>query len=112
LRAGSYFKLLKEQFETRATSSYLVPELLSSTMIRLIEVVGVFRCEARVFNMKSDVLYVPRRTAGVGASFITSDMSITTVALDNISLTAKKVAALVLAPNELVEDSLPIGPSL
>jgi HK97 family phage major capsid protein len=85
----------------------LVPPEFDNMLIRLLERFGVFRQYARINQMAGDVKMIPRRTAGITASWVSEGASITdsTPTYDNVQLVAKKLAALVIMSSEITEDS-------
>ena len=103
--AGIESRALATNVNTAA--GFLVPDEFSNTLIDIQETFGVFRREARVLPMASDVLRIPRRTAGYtatwtgeGGTITASDMSV-----DQVTLTAKKPAIMQLVNTELSEDA-------
>lgn len=102
-------------FETRASTEsvnslggFLVPDELMRKIIVLRELRGAFRAAARVLPMTSDLATVPRRTGGLLVYFPGEGGSISesAIALDNISLAAKKMATLTRMSSELEEDAV------
>jgi len=85
----------------------LVPEEFSATLIRLVEQYGIFRQKAYIWPMASDTATIPRRTGGVTVYFVGENEEITDsdMSLDQVTLTARKVAALCKWSTELDEDS-------
>lgn len=86
----------------------LVPDFLAQTIIDLREQYGVFRANARVVGMPRDTYTVPRRTGGVTAYFVGENSEITASdkSWDQVSLTARKLAALCKYSSEIAEDSI------
>lgn len=86
---------------------FLVAPDFRSTLIRLIEEFGVVRRAATVIPMRSNTLDLPKLTSGVSAFWIDEGKPITesAAAFGNVTLTAKKLAALVPVTGELFEDS-------
>jgi HK97 family phage major capsid protein len=74
------------------TGAAFVPDVLSSTVIRLVDQYSAFAQNATNVVMPSDVLLFPRRTAGSTAYWVT--------------LTAKKVTGAVTIASELLSDSI------
>lgn len=110
---GIAIKALNES--TNDQGGALVPPEFDATLIRLLETYGVFRQFTRVRNMASDIRMQPRRTGGVTASWVTEGSAITKSqpTFDNVQLTAKKLAALVVMSSEINEDSaISIGDEL
>lgn len=85
----------------------LVPPEFDNMLIRLLERFGVFRQYARMNQMAGDTKMIPRRTAGITASWVSEGASIadSTPTYDNVQLVAKKLAALVIMSSEITEDS-------
>ena len=101
--------------ESRALSSddngkggVLIPETFASTVIRLVDEFSAIPQQANVVPMSSNTLYVPRRTGGNTAYFV-SDNTETTVsdmATDNVMLSTKDCRVGTRVPNSLIEDSV------
>jgi HK97 family phage major capsid protein len=93
---------------SNSAGGYLVPEEFGDMMIDLREAYGVFRQRARILPMASDVRTDRRRKGGLTAYFVDEASAITgsTKAWDQVSLTAKKLAAVALVSNELNEDGI------
>lgn len=89
------------------SGGYVVPSLVASKIIALRETYGALRSSADVVPMGSDVVTWPRRTSGVSAYFVGENAQITEsqFALDGVSLSAKKIGALIRTSSELEEDS-------
>lgn len=89
------------------TGNPFVPDLLSSTVIRLVDQYSVFATNARNIPMGSDVVLFPRRTGGTTAAWLSENSASTPAdaASDQITLTAKKVVASVVSANELFQDA-------
>ena len=87
---------------------YLVPTPLAQTIIDLRQRYGVFRANARVWPMTSDVENIPRRTGGVTAYFVGDNQEITASdkAWDQVSLTARKLGVLCKYSSEISEDAV------
>lgn len=101
--------LTKAAGETIDTGGgFVVPSELANAILDIRERYGAFRRVARLVPMASDNMPFPRRTGGVTASFVgeNSASSVTNATFDQISLTAKKLTALVLLSSELAEDAL------
>jgi HK97 family phage major capsid protein len=86
----------------------LVPPEFDRMLIDLREQYGVFRRNARVTPMNSDVKVIPRRNTGLTAYWVGEAQEITrsTKTWDSVQLVAKKLAALVAYSNELNEDAI------
>lgn len=85
----------------------LVPPEFDALLIRLIERFGLFRGFTRVVNMTSEVRTRPRRTGGITAFWVGEAKTITASnqTYDNVTLVAKKLAALTVMSSEIGEDS-------
>lgn len=86
----------------------LVPSEMEAAVINLREEYGVFRREARIVPMATDVKVVPRRTSGVTAYFVAENGSVTASdkGWDQVNLTARKLATLCKYSSELSEDAI------
>lgn len=91
-----------------STGGATVPIEMTSQIIRLQEQYGVFRQQARVFQMGSDQLRIPRRKSGPTVYFLGDGDTATESdqAWDNVGLSTKKMAILTRASNELIEDNV------
>lgn len=89
------------------TGSPFVADILSSTVIRLVDQYSVFAQNARNIPMASDVVLFPRRTGGATAAWLSENTASTPAdsASDQQTLTAKKVVASVTSANELFQDA-------
>jgi len=87
---------------------FLVPEEMDSELVILREEYGVFRREARVIPMSSDVRNVNKRRAGLTAYWVGEGAPITKSqsTFGQNKLVAKKLAVLTEISSELNEDSL------
>jgi len=99
---------LAQSSSTNSAGGVLVPDELSTVIIDLRETYGVFRQEARILPMGSDVMIVPRRTGGLTAAFVSenTDTTESEKAWDSVTLVAKELAAMVRYPNSLAEDAI------
>jgi HK97 family phage major capsid protein len=90
------------------TGAAFVPDVLSSTVIRLVDQYSAFAQEATNVVMPSDVLLFPRRTAGATAYWIDENTAITPSdpTSNQVTLTAKKVTGAVTIASELLQDSI------
>jgi len=90
------------------TGSAFVPDVLSSTVIRLVDQYSAFAQNATNVVMPSDVLLFPRRTAGATAYWIDENSAITASdpTSNQVTLTAKKVTGAVTIASELLQDSI------
>jgi HK97 family phage major capsid protein len=90
------------------TGSAFVPDVLSSTVIRLVDQYSAFAQNATNVVMPSDVLLFPRRTAGATAYWINENTAITASdpTSNQVTLTAKKAAGAVTISSDLLQDSI------
>lgn len=86
----------------------LVPDVLSKTVIELMETYGAFRANADTVPMSSDSLTVPRRTGGVTAFYVGENTEGTEsdASWDNVQFIAKKLMVLTRMSSEISEDSI------
>lgn len=101
--------LTKAQSEgVNSAGGWLVPEEMMAAIIDLRETFGVFRRSAQIVPMGRDTMNWPRRTGGVTAYFVAEGVAPTqsTATWDNVNLTAKKLAALVLMSTEISDDAI------
>ena len=87
---------------------YAVPDDFESELINLREQYGVFRRNARVVAMGSDVKRLPKRAGTVTAYFVGEAQAITESqqSLDQVQLVAKKLGVLTTISSELNEDNI------
>ena len=90
------------------SGSAVVPDVLSSTVIRLVDSYSAFAQNATSVTMPSDVLQFPRRTGGTTAAWIDENVAITASdpTMNQVTLTAKKVTGAVVVASELLQDSI------
>ncbi len=90
------------------SGSAVVPDVLSSTVIRLVDQYSAFAQNATSVTMPSDVLQFPRRTGGTTAYWIDENTAITASdpTMNQVSLTARKVSGAVVIASELLADSI------
>ena len=90
------------------SGSAAVPDVLSSTVIRLVDQYSAFAQNATNVTMPSDVLLFPRRTGGTTAYWIDENTAITASdpTMNQVTLTAKKVTGAVVVASELLQDSI------
>jgi HK97 family phage major capsid protein len=103
------------QENINTAGGFLVPDVLEPSLINLRDNFGVFRQNARVVPMGSDVLRMPRRTGTVTAFFVGEAAAGTESqqAFDQVSLVAKKLMVLTTITSELSEDNIvALGDSL
>lgn len=96
------------QENVNTSGGYLVPDEFENSLITLRESYGVFRANARIVPMASDVKRMPRRTGTVTANFVAevSAGSQSQQSFDQINLVAKKLMVLSKISNELNEDNI------
>ena len=99
-------RVMKEA--TGGGGGYLVPEPLADDVIINVEQYGVARQIAVVRQMTRDTLSVPRLDTEVTTYWVGEGASITAsdAALDQVHLTARKLACLTRISNELMDDSI------
>ncbi len=92
---------------TDADGGYLVPAQFSATLIRLIDVFGQVRPYATVVPMQSNKMDIPNLITGITPYWVGETVAITESqpVFGLLEMTAKKLAALVPASSELIEDS-------
>lgn len=93
-----------------SSGGVLVPTDLANAILDLRDSYGAFRRRARIVPMASDSTSVPRRPGGTGAFFMgennTAAIDVSSsVSVDQINLTAKKIGSLIKLPSELEEDA-------
>ncbi len=90
------------------SGSAVVPDVLSSTVIRLVDQYSAFAQNATSVTMPSDVLQFPRRSGGTTAYWIDENTAITASdpTMNQVSLTARKVSGAVVIASELLADSI------
>lgn len=91
-----------------STGGYLVPTEFNQAIIDLREEYGTFRRNCRLIPMGSDSMTIPRRAGGLTAYFTAENGEITASdkAWEQVSLNAKKLAALSRLSTELAEDAI------
>jgi HK97 family phage major capsid protein len=107
-KCSDWGMVTKYQAEGINTSGgFLVPTEFESAVIDLREEFGTFRREAKVVQMASDSMTIPRRAGGVTAYFTGENTSITESqkSWDQVTLNAKKLACLTRMSTELGEDA-------
>ena len=105
---GIEYRIATEGSNT--AGGYLVPDVLSTSIINLQSEWGIARQECEVIQMTSDTLNVPKQASdsGVTANWIGEAKTITAsdIAWNQVNLTAKKLATLSRVSTELMEDSV------
>lgn len=100
--------------ESRALSSndnskggVLVPETFASSVIRLLDEYTAIPQQANVLPMSSNTLYIPRRTSGNTAYFVSDNTETTAsdMGFDNVMLSTKDCRVATRVPNALIADS-------
>lgn len=97
---------------TDSEGGFLVPTEFRATLIRLIEAFGLVRRKATVIPMTREEMHIPKLASGITVYWPGEAGSITPSqpVFDRVTLTAKKMAALVPVSGELLEDSaIPIA---
>jgi HK97 family phage major capsid protein len=91
-----------------SNGEFLVPTNLANAILDLRDSFGAFRRRARIVPMASDNTNVPRRPGGTSAFFIGENTAstATSVSIDRLDLTARKIGSLVQVSNELEEDAI------
>ena len=91
------------------TGAAFVPDVLESTVLRLVNEYSAFTSNAMNATMSSDYVLFPKRTAGAGSGYwISENTAITTTdpTSTQVALTAKKVSGAVVIASELLRDSI------
>lgn len=98
-------KALREA--TGSAGGYLVPDEFAAKVYELIQAKTVVVPDLEQINMGTDQMYIPKVTQGSTAYWVSETGTISTseLAFGQISLVPKKVAALVEASTEVLEDS-------
>ncbi|MGI9458438.1 MAG: phage major capsid protein [Pirellulales bacterium] len=93
---------------TNSAGGFLVPDILSSEIIRLVEEFGAFPQYARRVPMTSDTLLIARRTGGLAARAVGENAEVvdSDMTFDNVQLNAKIWGVANRTPNSLMEDSV------
>jgi len=93
---------------SNTAGGYLVPDVLSSDIINLVNEYGIIRQYARNRVMTSDTLRVPRRAGGFTAYGVGENSAGTesTKSWDMVTLSTKKLMILARMSNELAGDSV------
>lgn len=97
---------LTKQARTSVDSQggFLVPTEFSNAILDIRDRYGAFRRRARLVPMARDNISIPRRIGGTVAFFSTATSS--SISVDQVSLTAKKIFALVGVSSELEDDAI------
>ncbi len=93
---------------TNSAGGYLVPDELSSAIIAVRNRAGVARQLCKVVGMSSDVLNIPRVTAGLTVDYPAEAAAITASdqTWSQVALTAVKRSVIAKTSNELLHDSV------
>jgi HK97 family phage major capsid protein len=93
---------------SNTAGGFLVPDEFENSLITLRDQYGVFRANARIVPMSSDVKRMPRRTGTVTAYFVGEAAAGTQSqqAFDSVNLVAKKLMVLTKISSELNEDNV------
>ena len=93
---------------SNTAGGFLVPDEFENSLINLRDQYGVFRANARIVPMSSDVKRMPRRTGTVTAFFVGEAAAGTQSqqAFDSVNLVAKKLMVLTKISSELNEDNV------
>lgn len=93
---------------TNTGGGFLVPSELEAAIISRRALSGVFRRDARVRPMGSDLRSFPRRQSGLTTYFVAGNDPLTESqpVFDNVDLNAKKLITFTRLPNELWEDEM------
>lgn len=96
------------QGSNNGNGGYLVPEVLSSSIIELLNIYGAFRKNTTVIPMTSDTLSMPRRSGGLTAYFVNDDSALTesTKTWDLVRLVAKDAGIITRVANDLIGDAI------
>ena len=91
-----------------SAGGFVVPDEFETEIITLREQYGVFRRNARIVPMGSDIKRLPKRTSTYVAYFVGEAAAITESqpVMDQIQLTAKKLAVVTTISSELNEDNV------
>jgi HK97 family phage major capsid protein len=92
---------------TAAQGGFLVPDEFSNQLLALVQQKAVVMDDLDVRQMMSDTQYIPKVTSGTTAYWVAETAAITESApgYGQITLSAKKVASLVQASSEVLEDN-------
>jgi len=92
---------------TTTEGGFLVPDEFSNKLLALVQEKTIVMDDLDIRQMASDVQYIPKITTGTTAYWVAETGAITesNPAYGQITLTAKKVASLVQASSEILEDN-------
>ncbi len=106
---GMPVEMANSQVEgVNADGGYLVPLVLETRIIRLVESFGMFRQKARIQPMTSETSSTNRRTGGVTSTFTGETQAATKSKMtwDQVNLIAKKLTALTCMSDEVNADTI------
>jgi HK97 family phage major capsid protein len=92
-----------------AAGGFIVPEVMDTAILRILEVVGAFRQGAEVRPTTSDASIRPRRTGGLTANYVSEGQTIpeSSFTLDAVEASMKKLGILTRYSTELDQESAP-----
>jgi HK97 family phage major capsid protein len=92
---------------TNSSGGFAVPDEFANRLLELVQAKSVTMDDMDVRQMNTDTLYIPKVTAGTTAYWVSESGSITESqpAYGQITLSAKKIAALSQATSEVLEDN-------
>lgn len=90
------------------SGGFLVPDVMESSIIELREMYGVFRQNSNSITMSDSKMIMPRLNSEVTSYYVGEGATITAsdLAINQVQLDAKKLAALTAVSSELNEDSV------
>ncbi|MDP4114538.1 MAG: phage major capsid protein [Bacteroidota bacterium] len=113
IHSKQYEKIMSQSLSegVNADGGYLVPEEVRKDILHFVNEYGVLRRLCTYFdltNIKTDTLNIPRMLTDVAVAWINEKAAITesNMALDNVQIQLKKLAAISTVTEELLEDSL------
>ena len=91
-----------------SSGANFVPDVLSSTVLRLVDQYSAFAANATNLTMPSDVVLFPKRTGGTTGYWLSENSAITASdpSASQVTVTAKKVGGAVVVSSELLQDSI------
>jgi HK97 family phage major capsid protein len=94
--------------DDNAKGGVFIPETFASTVIRLVDEFSAIPQQANVIPMSGNTLYIPRRTGGNTAHFVSdnTETPASDMATDNVLLSTKDCRVGTRVPNSLIEDSV------
>lgn len=93
---------------SNSAGGYLVPDVLLGDIIDLLKDYGVFRQNCQIVPMTTDTVRIPRKTGGLTAYFVgeTDAATASTAGWGQVTLSAKDIAVLAYASNNLINDAV------